>query len=268
MNIATTKWLGAATMLFLVAACGGGGSTASGGGTTYTVSVTVTGMRHSYNGLTLRNNGGDDLRLFGDGSSSFNTALASGATYAVTVSSQPTGPDQTCTVSSGSGTIGTANVSNVAIDCPYATAYAVGGTVSGLTGTGLDLQYNKRRRDPHLRAAAEPVHHQHRDPLERAPRHRSRLARRPAARLPGQQHVHRGRRVQGDDAEHLQRRVPRGRALPVSRSGAASAAPAASAGAGSARTRRSRSSARAARCRSAGRRPGSRAPIQDRWQRP
>jgi uncharacterized protein YaiE (UPF0345 family) len=141
MNVATTKWLGAAGMLFLVAACGGGGSTGSGGATSYTVSVTVTGMRHSYNGLTLRNNGGDDLKLFGDGSSSFQTALASGATYAVTVSSQPTGPDQTCTVSNGTGTIGSSNVSNVAIDCPYATAYAVGGAVSGLIGTGLDLQY-------------------------------------------------------------------------------------------------------------------------------
>ena len=60
-----------------------------------------------------------------------------------------------------------------------------------------------------------PVHHQHRDPFERALRHRSRLARRPAARLPGEQHLHRGRLVQGDHAAHVQRRVSGGRALPV-----------------------------------------------------
>src|SRR5664279_4529546 len=129
---------GALSMLVLLAACGGGGTDT----TMHTVSVTVTGLRSSYNGMTLRNNGGDDLRLFGNGSSSFKTALATGSTYAVAVSSQPTGPDQTCTVSNGSGTIAGSDVSNVAIDCPFPTAYAVGGTVSGLIGTGLDLQYN------------------------------------------------------------------------------------------------------------------------------
>jgi len=129
-------------MLLLVAACGGGGGGgAAANGSTYTVSVTVTGMRHSYNGLTLRNNGADDLKVYGDGTSSFKTALAAGSAYAVTVASQPTGPDQSCTVSNGSGTIGSGNVTNVAIDCPFPTAYAVGGTVSGLTGTGLDLEY-------------------------------------------------------------------------------------------------------------------------------
>jgi hypothetical protein len=59
----------------------------------------------------------------------------------VTVFSQPTGPDQTCMVSNGSGTMGAGNVTNVAIDCPYGTTYAVGGTVSGLAGGGLDLIY-------------------------------------------------------------------------------------------------------------------------------
>ena len=131
--------LGACALLVLMAACGGGGSVDTG---PHTVSVTVTGLRHSYNGITLRNNGGDDLKVFADGPASFNTAIATGAAYAVTVSSHPTGPDQTCTVANGSGSIAGSDVTNVAIDCPYATAYAVGGTVSGLTGTGLTLQYN------------------------------------------------------------------------------------------------------------------------------
>lgn len=140
--ISVLRRLGACTLLVVLASCGGGGG---GGGidtATHTVSVTVTGLRHSYNGSTLRNNGGDDLKVFGDGSTSFKTALATGTAYAVTVSSQPTGPDQTCTVTNGSGTIADSDVTNVAIDCPFATAYAVGGMVTGLTGTGLDLQYS------------------------------------------------------------------------------------------------------------------------------
>ncbi len=128
----------ACAVLGLVTACGGGGSSDPG---SHSVSVTVTGLRHSYNGMTLRNNGGDDLKVFGDGAASFKTALAGGSAYSVTVSSQPTGPDQTCSVANGSGTIGSSDVTNVTIDCPYPAAYAVGGTVTGLLGTGLKLQY-------------------------------------------------------------------------------------------------------------------------------
>ena len=133
--------LGALALVVLVAACGGGGSEALPE-PAHTVSVTVTGLRHSYNGITLRNNGGDDLKFFADGTQTFPSAVASGAAYAVTVSAQPTGPDQTCTVGNGAGAIATSNVTNVTIACPFATAYAVGGTVTGLTGTGLTLQYN------------------------------------------------------------------------------------------------------------------------------
>jgi hypothetical protein len=134
------RGFGAVAMLSLAAACGGGGSATPD--PTHTVSATVTGLRHSYNGMTLRNNGGDDLKVYGDGAFIFSTAIASGAAYAVTVSSQPNGPDQTCTVGNGAGTIGASDVTDVTIDCPFATAYAVGGTVTGLAGTGLDLQYN------------------------------------------------------------------------------------------------------------------------------
>ena len=134
--------LAGVALIALIGACGGGGGSTSTGTASYSVSVTVTGMRHSYNGMTLQNNGGDNLKLFGDGSYTFATALASGSAYGATVFAQPTGPDQTCTVSNGSGTIGSSNVTNVAIDCPYPAAYAVGGTVSGLVGTGLDLQYS------------------------------------------------------------------------------------------------------------------------------
>ena len=48
-------------------------------------------------------------------------------------------PGQTCTVTNGSGTAN-ANVTNVAVNC--VTTYSIGGTVSGLVGTGLVLQNN------------------------------------------------------------------------------------------------------------------------------
>src|SRR5262249_46234845 len=45
----------------------------------------------------------------------FSTSLATGAAYNVTVKANPTG--QLCTVANGSGTIGSANITNVAVTC-------------------------------------------------------------------------------------------------------------------------------------------------------
>ncbi len=52
---------------------------------------------------------------------------------------QPTGPAQTCQVSGGSGTVGAADVTSVSVNCAVST-YTVGGTVTGLVGTGLVLE--------------------------------------------------------------------------------------------------------------------------------
>ena len=51
----------------------------------------------------------------------------------MTVKTNPTG--QSCTVSNGSGTVGSANVTSVAVSCANAASYTIGGTVSGLSGT-------------------------------------------------------------------------------------------------------------------------------------
>ena len=85
--------------------------------------------------VVLQDNGGDNLTVFANGSFTFATKLASGAAYAVTVQTQPAG--QTCTVASGSGTIASANVTNVAVTCTTnaPSTYSVGGTVSGLSGS-------------------------------------------------------------------------------------------------------------------------------------
>ena len=54
---------------------------------------------------------------------------------------QPTNPSQDCTVSNGSGTVAGSNVTNIAINC-VSSSFTVGGTVSGLAGSGLVLQLN------------------------------------------------------------------------------------------------------------------------------
>ena len=103
-----------------------------GGGASYTIGGTVSGLSGT---VVLQDNGGDNLTVTANGSFAFPTQLASGAAYAVTVKTQPSG--QTCTVGSGTGTVGSANVTNVAVACtanPPVT-YSVGGTVSGLSGT-------------------------------------------------------------------------------------------------------------------------------------
>ena len=96
---------------------------------TYSVGGTVSGLSGS---VVLQDNGGDNLTVSANGPFTFATKLASGAAYAVTVQTQPAG--QTCTVASGSGTIGSANVTNVAVSCTANATFSVGGTVSGLTG--------------------------------------------------------------------------------------------------------------------------------------
>ena len=82
---------------------------------TFTVGGTVSCLSGS--GLVLQNNGGDDLSIKANGAFTFPTALDDGSTYAVTVTSQPISPSQTCTVGTSSGTIDNADVSNVTILC-------------------------------------------------------------------------------------------------------------------------------------------------------
>ena len=106
---------------------------------TFTIGGNVSGLSGS--GLVLQNNGGDDLPITADGSFTFATPLNDGSTYSVTVATQPTGPNQTCSVVNASGTVSGANVTDVQITC-ITDQFTVGGTVSGLVGDGLELQNN------------------------------------------------------------------------------------------------------------------------------
>ena len=106
---------------------------------TFSIGGTVTGLDGT--GLVLQNNGGDDLAITGNGPFTFATELEDGSAYTVTVLTQPTGPNQTCTVTNGSGTLSGADVTDVQVTC-VTDQFTIGGTVNGLNGTGLVLQNN------------------------------------------------------------------------------------------------------------------------------
>jgi hypothetical protein len=97
---------------------------------TYTVGGTVSGLTGE---VTLRN-GPEFLIVRANGPWAFATRVRSGTPYEVTVSSQPQG--QVCSVANGTGTVGTANVTDIAVTCitPEPSTYSIGGTVSGLAG--------------------------------------------------------------------------------------------------------------------------------------
>ncbi len=107
---------------------------------TYTIGGTVSGL-NSGASVTLLDNGASSLKVSANGTFTFTTALAGGATYSVTVGTQPTG--ETCTVTNGSGTVGSANVTNVAVACKSSSTFTIGGTASGLiSGRSVTLLDN------------------------------------------------------------------------------------------------------------------------------
>lgn len=103
----------------------------------FSVGGNVSGLAGS--GLVLQNNDSDDLPIAADGSFTFSTPLSDLSAYAVTVLTQPDGPSQTCAVTNGSGNIAGADVTDVSVVCTT-DSFTVGGSVSGLVGTGLVLQ--------------------------------------------------------------------------------------------------------------------------------
>jgi beta-lactam-binding protein with PASTA domain/N-acetylneuraminic acid mutarotase len=107
---------------------------------TVTIGGTVTGLSDS--GLQLQDNGADTISVAANATAfTFATALASGAPYAVSVKTQPSG--QSCVASNASGTTATANVTNVTVACTSITTpasiYTLGGSVGNLKGVTLSL---------------------------------------------------------------------------------------------------------------------------------
>ncbi|HUJ34412.1 MAG TPA: Ig-like domain-containing protein, partial [Solirubrobacteraceae bacterium] len=75
---------------------------------TYSVGGSVSGLSGT---VVLEDNGGDDLSVSGNGPFVLATPVLAGAAYNVTVKSSPSG--QTCTASNGSGTVASANITDV-----------------------------------------------------------------------------------------------------------------------------------------------------------
>ena len=81
---------------------------------TYTIGGTVSGLSAGEH-VTLRNNDANAMNVTANGAFTFSTPVVYGGTYDVTVRSEPRG--KFCTVSNGSGSGVTANVTDVTVTC-------------------------------------------------------------------------------------------------------------------------------------------------------
>lgn len=109
----------------------------------FTVGGSVSGLAAT--GLVLAN--GTDTVTVASGATGFTlpTAVAQGASYMVTVQTQPAG--EHCSLTSSTGTIAGANVTNVAVACA-AVSHSLGGSISGLPSAGLVLANGSDRVSP------------------------------------------------------------------------------------------------------------------------
>jgi 6-phosphogluconolactonase (cycloisomerase 2 family) len=106
----------------------------------YSVGGSVQGLAPG-SSVSLAINGGSPLVVNANASFTFPDPLPSGTAYTVAVQSHPSFPSQACAVANGAGTVGAAVVTNVAVTCVTNT-FAVGGTVTGLSGAGLVVRIN------------------------------------------------------------------------------------------------------------------------------
>jgi len=84
----------------------------SGPTPTFSIGGTVAGTAGV---LTLQNSNGTLLNVAADGSFAFETPMVTSALYNVTVAVPPQA--QTCSVANGSGTVGSASITDVHITC-------------------------------------------------------------------------------------------------------------------------------------------------------
>lgn len=116
----------AIAVALVLAACGGYTAVDLGG--------TVTGL--TTNGLVLANGGGTVTIPANATSYKFPDQIGAHSDYAITIASQPAG--LTCAVSNPTGTATGVAITWANVICTQNT-YALGGTITGLTGTGLTL---------------------------------------------------------------------------------------------------------------------------------
>jgi hypothetical protein len=156
----TQRWMrlvsGAAlsAVFALVASCGGGGgygdggSGGSGGGgggsISYTIGGSVTGLAAGQSVVLKDAVSGQSATVSANGSYSAISNAAYGATYNLSVLTQPVG--QTCSLSNASGSVGVANVSNVDVACVNApNLFLLAGGIGGagnLDGIGVAARFS------------------------------------------------------------------------------------------------------------------------------
>jgi hypothetical protein len=125
-----SKYLSAAAALLCaagLAACGGKGNGSM------SLGVQVYGLDRT--GLVL-SNGGEELQVAGTGNYYFKTLLAPDTQFNVSIKATPA--DVTCALSNNSGKINYYTYLQTTVSCA-AVPYILGGSVSGLKGSGLVL---------------------------------------------------------------------------------------------------------------------------------
>ncbi len=105
--------------------------TIGSGANAFSVGGNISGLNGT---VILQNNGTNSTSISTDGNFTFSAPIAEGSAYSVTIQTQPVG--QTCTVANGSGTMGSANVTNVTVTCSAPVAVTV-----GYNGSNAPLSY-------------------------------------------------------------------------------------------------------------------------------
>jgi hypothetical protein len=117
--------------------CGGVGSGAQGSGVaqTYTIGGAISGL--SASGLSIADGNQTVSPAANATSFVFATAEPPGTAYSVSVSSQPSG--ETCLLQSGSGVVGSANVTNIQLSCNANNMVGTAATGSPIAGSPVTL---------------------------------------------------------------------------------------------------------------------------------
>ncbi|HET8734540.1 MAG TPA: putative Ig domain-containing protein [Anaeromyxobacteraceae bacterium] len=117
----------------VTAANSGGSATATVriGVRLYALGGAVTGLHGS--GLVVSTPGQPDVAVpAGSAVFAFPERVASGTAYQVVVKGQPAGPPEHCTVAKGTGTVGTSDVSGIAVSCSPSWKIVAGGEAHSL----------------------------------------------------------------------------------------------------------------------------------------
>lgn len=110
--------------------------------TTFTLGGIVSGLESGSVSLQLNGDESTEMKLTGVKGCKpwlWSSPVAKGSAYEIKISKQPDA--FSCTLTKGKSTAN-ANVNDIMIDCNPMSKYSIGGSVTGVSGTGLVLQNN------------------------------------------------------------------------------------------------------------------------------